>query len=160
MAAVSSDIFKNDASAYVRRLFRHYLSVRWYVPALIVLPFTGLSFVNVNFIYVALMALFIVAPMLLGFVYVYYAFSEECVMSIRRGRVEFDDTGIEWVFCDDDGKATGRSRYRWSDFNRCEIDGGCAELYPKGKGLRFLLVPLSAFDSDTLKSFIRILETL
>lgn len=155
-----SGIFKTGASVYVKRLFSRYLSDKWYIFVLIVLPFIALSFVNLNFIYVALMAVFIVLPMLLGFVYVYYAFSEECVLSVRRSRVRIEDDGLEWIFYDDGDEVAGSRYYGFADICRCQTDGNYAELYLKGKGLRFLLLPLSEFSIEDRKILLRRLENL
>lgn len=154
-----SGIFKISASAYAKRLFRKYLSEKWYLLLLIVLPFVALSFVNINFIYVALMAVFIVLPMLLGFVYVYYAFSEECVSSIRRCHIRIGNNGAEWIFHDDENKTTGCRQYKWKNFCRYEIDNGFIELYLKDKGNRFLLVPLGEFRHEDRKSVIETLQS-
>lgn len=155
-----SGIFKTGASVYVKRLFSRYLSDKWYILVLIVLPFIALSFVNLNFIYVALMAVFIVLPMLLGFVYVYYSFSEECVSSVRRCRVRIEDDGLEWIFYDDGDEVAGSRYYRFADICRYQADGNYAELYLKSKGLRFLLLPLSEFDSEDRNRLLRRLENL
>lgn len=152
-----SGIFKTDAAVYIKRLFSRYLSDKWYVFVLTVLPFIILSFFNLNFIYVALMAVFIILPMLLGFVYVYYAFSEECVSSIRRSRIKFNDNSVEWEYVDEQNETINTRIYKWTDFCRYEITTSYVLLYPAGKGLRFLLLPLYAFSTEESILLLKIL---
>ena len=45
--------------------------------------------------------------MLLGFVYYFYAFSEECIASIRKGRIWIDENIIKRIYLDDDGETIG-----------------------------------------------------
>ncbi|MCI6855891.1 MAG: hypothetical protein MR865_00440, partial [Bacteroidales bacterium] len=71
---IETQPYQVPASTYMRQLFADWLADRWWTVVAVVLPFVALSFVDVRFVYVALMAGFIVVPMLLGFVYFYYAF--------------------------------------------------------------------------------------
>lgn len=58
MENVITQAYKISASDYMKVLFPAYLSDKWYVFVLLLAPFVALTFVNVNFIYVALMVLF------------------------------------------------------------------------------------------------------
>ena len=88
---IETQPYQVPASAYMRQLFADWLADRWWTVVAVVLPFVALSFVDVRFVYVALMAGFIVVPMLLGFVYFYYAFRPVAVSAVRRQSVRIDD---------------------------------------------------------------------
>lgn len=145
MQAVVSSIFKLPASAYMKVLFPLYLQRKWYIFAVLVLPFAALSFVNLNFLLVALMVVFLVVPMLLGYAYFYYALSEECISSIRRSFIEVSEFGITRHFVDEDDCSCGDMSFEWSLFDAFEIDVNGIYLHVRKKKLSFLLIPRAAF---------------
>ncbi len=147
MHTVTTQIYKLSASDYMKVLFPAYLSDKWYVFVLLLVPFVALTFVNVNFIYVALMVFFFIFPMMLSFVYFYYAFSEECVDSIRRCRVTFADDGMRRTFFDDEGALLAEKHYGWNEFGGFMADAKKMILTAKGKKFRYHMVPFEAFES-------------
>ena len=153
---IESDFFKIQASVYMKRLFRKYLISRWYLFAAIIILFMGLSFVDLRFIYVLLMAVFIVIPSLLTFVYFYYAFSEDCVMSIRNGKILVKEDGIERIFCNDDNEPIGSRFYEWNSFNGVDIyESRYLIIAFEGKKFGFIMIPKEAFpDFIKAKKFI------
>lgn len=159
MTAVEIGIYKLSSSVYVRLLFERFISARWYVLAAVVLPFVALSFVDLRFLYVALMALFIVMPMILAFVYFYYAFSEECVFSIRRGTTSFGDKGIEREFFNDDDEPVGQQQYDWAAFSGGEFCEQGLVLFLKGKKLPFVLVPASEIPFESKSVIATLLQS-
>ena len=59
--------------------------------------------------------------MLLGFVYYFYAFSEECIASIRKGKIWIDENIIKRIYLDDDGETIGEKAYSWDMADRCVV---------------------------------------
>lgn len=110
----------------------------------------ALAFCNNNFIYVALMADFFVIPLLLGFAYFYYALSEECVASIRRGKVLFSVDGIERCFVDDDDCVVSQKKMVWTEFEMCVVDENGIMLFLKASGIKFEFIPKSAFADNEI----------
>lgn len=147
MENVVTQAYKISASDYMKVLFPAYLSDKWYVFVLLLAPFVALTFVNVNFIYVALMVLFFIFPMMLSFVYFFYAFSEECVDSIRRCRVTLDDNGMRRTFLDDEDAPKAEKHYGWNEFGGFVADSRQLRLLAKGRKYRYQLVPFEAFES-------------
>lgn len=139
--------YKLSAGAYMRELFPLYLARKWWLFAVVVLPFAGLSFVNVNFIYVALMSVFLVVPTMLGFAYLYYAFGEECVASVRKSRVRIAEKGVTRIYMDADDNVSGECIYGWHEFDRMEVSGSCLKLFFRGRPLAFQMIPAFAFAS-------------
>ena len=58
-------------------------------------------FIDVRFIIVALMILFVILPMLLALLYFYYGLSPEARWSIMEKTATIDDSGISLVFADE-----------------------------------------------------------
>lgn len=135
------------ASTYMRQLFADWLADRWWTVVAVVLPFVALSFVDVRFVYVALMAGFIVVPMLLGFVYFYYAFRPVAVSAVRRQLARIDDAGITVVFLNDD-LCVGETRYEWAAFDDCTVADGYIRLDFVGGMYGFMLVPKESFATE------------
>ena len=135
------------ASTYMRQLFADWLADRWWTVVAVVLPFVALSFVDVRFVYVALMAGFIAVPMLLGFVYFYYAFRPVAVSAVRRQLARIDDAGITVVFLNDD-LCVGETRYEWAAFDDCTVANDYIRLDFVDATYAFLLVPQESFATD------------
>ncbi|MDD6141822.1 MAG: hypothetical protein PUB61_10565 [Bacteroidales bacterium] len=144
---IETEPYQVPASAYMRRLFADWLADRWWTMAAVVLPFVGLSFVDLRFVYVALMAGFIVVPMLLGFVYFYYAFRPIAVSAVRRQAARIDDDGITIVYLNDE-QCVGETRYEWAAFDDCTVADGYIRLDFVGARYDFLLVPHESFATE------------
>lgn len=144
---IETQPYQVPASAYMRQLFADWLADRWWTVVAVVLPFVVLSFVDVRFVYVALMAGFIVVPMLLGFVYFYYAFRPVAVSAVRRQLSRIDDAGITVVFLNDD-LCVGETRYEWAAFDDCSTADGYIRLDFVDATYAFLLVPQESFATE------------
>ncbi|MDD7760328.1 MAG: hypothetical protein PT955_05935 [Bacteroidales bacterium] len=144
---IETQPYQVPASTYMRQLFADWLADRWWTVVAVVLPFVALSFVDVRFVYVALMAGFIVVPMLLGFVYFYYAFRPVAVSAVRRQLARIDDAGITVVFLNDD-LCVGETRYEWAAFDDCTVADGYIRLDFVDGTYNFLLVPEDSFATE------------
>ena len=144
---IETQPYQVPASAYMRQLFADWLADRWWTVVAVVLPFVALSFVDVRFVYVALMAGFIVVPMLLGFVYFYYAFRPVAVSAVRRQLARIDDAGITVVFLNDD-LCVGETRYEWAAFDDCTVANDCIRLDFVDGSYSFMLVPQESFATE------------
>ena len=90
------------AGAYMRHLSAMFLADNW---LWMVLPLAVCAvlaiWVDVRFIIVALMVLFIVLPMVLALLYFYYGFSPEARWSIMDKQVDLTAEGLELTFTDE-----------------------------------------------------------
>ena len=139
-------IFKVKASAYMSCLFRMWIGKYWYVPVGIIVPFLALIFVNILFVYVALMVLFFVIPLLVAFVYFYNAFSPQCVDAIRASRIEFGDAGFTRYYVNDSEEITGDRFYKWSLFQRVEADDSEIKIFYTSNPMYFISIPNDVFE--------------
>ena len=135
---------KVTSGDYVKRLFSAYMSRHWWWFVLPVLILLGLSIVNIKFIIVALMVLFIIIPMALSLIYFNYALTDEARLSITEKELKVTDEGISIKSLND-----SEQEYflYWKEFYGYEIGGWGIALQHKG-WYRFLMIPATAFNDE------------
>ena len=98
---------------YMRHLFAMFLADYWLWMAMPLAVCAILAiWIDVRFIIVAMMVLFIIMPMLLALLYFYYGFSPEARWSIMEKTVTLDENGITLDFTDERMK---KHAIRWDD---------------------------------------------
>ena len=135
---------KVTSGDYVKRLFSAYMARHWVWFALPVLILIGLSIVNIKFIIVALMVLFIIIPMALSFIYFNYALTDEARLSITEKELKVTVEGLYIKILNDSGK---EYFYYWEEFYGCKIGEWGIALQHKGS-YRFLMIPATAFNDE------------
>ncbi len=155
---IRSTVYKLSAGSYMRQLYPRYLK-RWgWVYAIIVVALVLLSLVNINFLFVALMAVFIMLPMVLGFAYFFYAMSENCVASIRNGMVIVSEQCLMRQFVDEDGAVVGERKYDWTSFKSAEIVDSGILLFPDKTKLSFEYLPKIGFDEKNYEDVVALIS--
>ena len=102
-------------------------------------------FIDVRFIIVALMILFVILPMLLALLYFYYGLSPEARWSIMEKTATIDDSGITLDFADERMKKHVIQR----DDVRSIIEKDDALIIMlRGKRYTCLMLPASAVNPD------------
>lgn len=138
---------KVTAGAYMRRLCGMFVAENW---LWMVLPLAVCAvlaiWVDVRFIIVGLMVLFIVLPMVLALLYFYYGFSPEAQWSIMEKRVDIGDEGLTLTFTDERMKKHVIPR----DYVRDIIEKDDVWMLMLGGGKRYtcLMLPTSTIDPD------------
>ncbi len=102
-------------------------------------------FIDVRFVIVAMMVLFIVLPMILALLYFYYGLSPEARWSIMEKTTVINDEGITLNFVDE------RMRthvIRWNDVRSIIEEEDVLLLMLRGKRYTCLMLPSSAIDPD------------
>lgn len=110
-------------------------------------------FVDVRFVIVALMVLFIVLPMILALLFFYYGLSPEARWSIMEKNMLIDPKGISLAFTDERMKTHAIS---WDDMRYIIEKDDVVMLMLKGKRYTCFMLPTSAVDPDvtqTLRQF-------
>lgn len=132
----------------MRQLFPLYLK-RWrWIFAAVAIPPIALSFFNLNFVYVALMLVFFALPTLLGTAYFYYSLSDECLSSIRKGRMIMKKEGIVRQYMDDEDGIVSAKHMQWADFDNYYSDKAGLKLFLKNSRITFEYVPSEAFEDN------------
>ena len=107
------------------------------------------AWIDVRFILVALMVLFIAMPMILSLLYFYYGFSPEARWSIMEKDVDINNEGATMTFTDPRMKTHA---IRWDDVREIIIKNDALLLMLNGKRYTCLMLPSSAVDPDVAQA--------
>ena len=102
--------------------------------------------IDVRFIIVAMMVLFIIMPMVLALLYFYYGFSPEARWSIMEKTVTLDENGITLDFTDERMK---KHAIHWDDVHYIiEKDDAVMLMLNGGRRYTCLMLPTSVVNPD------------
>lgn len=139
-----------NAGTYMRHLSLMFLADNWLWMCLPVAVCAVLAvWLDVRFIIVALMALFVALPMVLALLYFYYGFSPEARWSIMEKNADVDDGGITLTFTDERMKT---HVIPVDDVRNIIEKEDVWMLMLKGNRYRCLMLPTSAIDPDVAQS--------
>ena len=132
---------------YMRQLFMMFLADYWLWMAMPLAVCAILAiWIDVRFIIVAMMVLFIIMPMVLALLYFYYGFSPEARWSIMEKTVTLDENGITLDFTDDRMK---KHAIRWDDVHYIiEKDDAVMLMLNGGRRYTCLMLPASVVNPD------------
>ncbi|MBR5674571.1 MAG: YcxB family protein [Muribaculaceae bacterium] len=134
------------SGCYMRHLCSMFLADNWLWMVLPVAVCGMLAiFIDVRFIIVALMILFVILPMLLALLYFYYGLSPEARWSIMEKTATIDDSGITLVFADERMK---KHVIPWDDVRSIIEKDDALIIMLRGKRYTCLMLPASAVDPD------------
>ena len=138
------------ANSYMRHLGGLFLADNWLWMVLPLVVCSILAYwVDVRFIIVAMMVLFIVLPMVLALLYFYYGLSPEARWSIMEKTATLDEKGITLEFADERMKTHAIG---WDDV-RCIIEKkDVVMLMLRGKRYRCLMLPASVVNPDVAQA--------
>ncbi len=135
-----------SSSGYMRRLCYMFLADNW---LWLILPVAVCGilaiFIDVRFVIVAMMVLFIVLPMILALLYFYYGLSPEARWSIMEKTTVINDEGITLNFVDERMKT---HVIRWNDVRSVIEEEDVLLLMLRGKRYTCLMLPSSTVDPD------------
>ncbi len=106
-------------------------------------------FVDVRFIIVAMMILFIVMPMVLALLYFYYGFSPEARWSIMEKTLTIGNEGITLTFTDERMK---KHAIGWDDVLHIIEKDNVLLFMLKGKRYTCLMLPASIVNPDVTQA--------
>lgn len=141
------DEFKISPKDYQKILFGRFVSRWWLVLALIIGMISLLSVFNINFIYVALMVIFIIIPMIVTYLYFYYGLIPESRSAILEKTAELTDEGIVYLYKQKD-KPDRTELFEWSSIKSVEAGKKWLLLIFRKSNYMFLCIPYSAFESN------------
>ena len=155
---------KCSSSEYMRRLFAIFMGENWVWFVFPLLGLLSLSVLNVDFVIVALMAIFIVIPMVLTLLYFNYALTDEARLSISKTYIKLKDEGLvvnrlkdsdaESQLSEADNKETvvvESKEYGWNEFSGMIVGSWGVALRHEGR-YRLFLIPEGAFDNEIHKA--------
>ena len=132
---------------YMRRLCLLFIADYWLWLVLPVALCAILAlWVDVRFVIVAMMVLFIILPMVLALLFFYYGLSPEARWSIMDTTVTLDDRGITLDFTDERMK---KHVIRWDDVHGIiEKDDAVMLMLTGGRRFTCLMLPASVVNPD------------
>lgn len=145
-------IEKNSVTSgsYMKQLCFMFLSDYWFWMILPVAVCGMLAyFIDVRFVIVALMVLFIVLPMVLSLLYFYYGLSPEARWSIMEKTADIDDKGITLNFTDERMK---KHVIPWDDVRSIIEKDDVLLLMLRGKRYTCLMLPTSVINPNVAKA--------
>jgi hypothetical protein len=105
--------------------------------------------IDVRFVIVALMVLFVVLPMILSLLYFYYGFSPEARWSIMEKTADVSPQGLTLNFADERMK---KHAIRWDDVRYIVEKDDVVMLMLKGKRYTCLMFPASVVNPDVAQA--------
>ncbi len=138
------------AGTYMRHLCMMFLADNWlWMVAPVAVCAVLAVWIDVRFVIVALMVLFVVMPMLLALLYFYYGFSPEARWSIMEKSATVDGQSITLHFTDERMKT---HVIQWGDVRTIIEKDDALLLMLKGKRYTCLMLPMSVVNPDVTKA--------
>ena len=148
-----------DSGAYAAILVRRYLKRVWWAYALPAAVFIGLGAADVRFIFLAVIYLFLVTPMIMGFALTAYGLVAESRYSILRHTLEAGPSGLTFTFVDDNDNATATETVEWGAIGCAQPTSKHIVMPLRHRRFRFIAIPYTAFDSPALlRQFMELLR--
>ena len=139
-----------SSSAYMRHLCTMFLADNWlWLVAPVALCAVLAIWIDVRFVIVAMMVLFIALPMVLALLYFYYGLSPEARWSIMEKTATLDDQGITLNFTDERMKT---HVIGWDDVRNIIEKDDALLLMLSGKRYTCLMLPASVVDPDVTQA--------
>lgn len=137
-----------SSNTYMRHLCTMFLADNWlWMVAPVAVCGMLAVWIDVRFVIVALMVLFIVLPMILSLLYFYYGFSPEARWSIMEKSATIDEEGITLSFTDERMK---KHVIGWDDVRHIIEKDDALLLMLKGKRYTCLMLPASVINPSVL----------
>ena len=138
------------SGTYMRHLCLMFLADNWlWMVAPVAVCAVLAVWIDVRFVIVALMVLFVALPMLLSLLYFYYGFSPEARWSIMEKSVMLDDKAITLDFTD---KRMKTHVIGWDDVRYIIEKDDAWLLMLNGKRYTCLMLPASIIDPDVAQA--------
>jgi len=133
-----------SSSTYMRHLCAMFLADNWlWMVAPVAICALIAVRIDVRFVIVAMMVLFIVLPMVLGLLYFYYGLSPEARWSIMEKQIIMDDMGMVLIFSDQRMKT---HVIAWRDVRGIIEKDDVLLLMLNGRRYTCLMLPASVVD--------------
>ncbi len=153
--------FKVEASSLGKIILKiwsknHFLALL--TPPIILLSIGAIW--DLRFIIIALMAIFIVIPLIMMLVYFYYALAPEIGYSLLPHTISCNDSGLDIIYFkyDDDIPAKAPEHISWTKIATISIDSKGIIIHLRVSPYSIIFIPESAFDNQkimfTMEDFI------
>ncbi len=163
---METEAYRTDSKHYMLAIAELWIGRWWWIIALpITTCFILAATINIAFAFVALMMLFIIVPMIMSFLYFYYALTPEAIMAMRNKRLHIEpDKSIivnyETSTDEDFTASLPPSQIKWNEITGIEYRNHDIMLHLTGSRYRFLLIPYDSIgDYEQQSSLANILSS-
>ena len=154
---VETGSFCISGSHFCRMLALWHFGRLWWAYVLPVVVCAILSFVDIRFLLVALMAVFVIIPMVLFLVYVAYGMDPVNRYNVMKKTLAADGSGITLIIDEEYGMKNPVVKMEWNAIKSRRASSGCVVLCFNLSRSSFLAIPVEAFkDEQDLQSFIKL----
>lgn len=144
--------YRTPAHRYMRSVAEEWLGAWWWALALPVAACLSVgAVINVTFTFVAMMLIFLVAPLIMLFLYYNYALTPEAIMAVRPHEVTIDrEQGIDVSFepHPESGRTYPPVHIGWGDVHDVEYNPTEIIVKLHRSGYRLLIIPYEALASE------------
>ena len=138
------------AGCYMKKLCGLFFADNWlWMLAPVAVCAVLAVWIDVRFVILALMVLFIVLPMILSLLYFYYGFSPEARWSIMEKQADVAPDGLTLSFTDERMK---KHAIRWDDVRYIIEKDDVVMLMLKGRRYTCLMFPASVINPDVAQA--------
>ena len=137
-----------SAAAYTKAVMRKFVADWWPVALIVVSLPAMLSFIDIRWLIVLLMTIFIIAPLLLFFFYVWHCMKPEARYSIAADSAVMDAEGLTIRFSDNEND---EHTLPWRLFNNVSLGDGFLTLQFASSRYLLLILPFDQSMYVTVK---------
>lgn len=144
---ITTSVYQTGPHTYMRAVAEMWLGRWWWI---MIIPL-GVCFgigatINVAFAFIGFMAIFLLAPMIIMFLYFAHALTPEASMAILPHEVTASDSGLDVTFVTsgEDDRQYPPVHIDWDDVKSVEWRGNDIMIHLTGTSYRFLLIPYDA----------------
>ncbi len=153
------DTFRIKGEKFCHILFSWHIRKWWLVYAIPVVACLSLSFIDVRFLLVTMMLVFIMIPMMLFFIYFVYGFDADNRYNIMNKTLTADADGITLTIDKEYNSKLSTIVVPWHEVVNRQVVVGCIVLVLRSCSYKFLAIPLDSFsDEQHLRDFIVLTE--
>lgn len=156
MGTIELQEFSIPQGTFARILLLRHLHRTWWIYAMPVAACAALAFLDVRFLLVALMVVFIMIPMALLLVYINHGLDPVNRYNIMRKSLTADADKLTMAINEEYGLKNKNVTFNWNEIDsRHRISSHCLLLNLRTARHRFIAIPISSFaDERQLRSFL------
>ena len=148
MCMIRLESHKITSAEYLKILYGHIAEDYWFLIALVALTMIVMSAVDIRWLIVTLMCVFVVVPMIMSYLYIWHAMKPLVRLSILPKRVVIDDSAITIEPADE--VRLSQLVLPFTDFSRYRITDKYLLLTFSQSKYLFFVVPLTVFKPGQL----------
>lgn len=144
---ITTHVYQTEAHSYMRAVAEMWLGRWWWIMIIpVAVCFSLGATLNVAFAFIGFMAIFLIVPLIVMFLYFTHALTSEARMAILPHEVTACESGLTVTFVTrhENERKFPAVHINWSDVHSLEWRSNDIMVHFKGSPYRFLLIPYEA----------------